>query len=200
MKKRTGLTLIAIVLMLTSCASYTAAPLCHPSPELVQAVNKGDVSVVSKTFSQEDCFRFLDRDVISQGYQPVQIYIENNTDSLYVFSLNRISMPVVKYQDVARKVHTSTLGRVLGYTFASMFFAPFIIPAVVDGFSSSAANDELDMDFYSKTAKDQIIVPHGRINGIVFVPIDGYTDTYTITLVDPKSQKVKVFDVCSFKG
>ena len=109
-------------------------------------------------------------------------------------------MPLVRYQDVAKKVHTSTAGRVLGYTFASMFFVPFIIPAIVDGFSSSAANDELDRDFYSKTARDQLIAPHCRMSGIVFVPIEGYTDTYTITLVDAKTQKIKVFDVFSFKG
>lgn len=200
MKKKNYLMIVASLLMLTSCASYTAAPLCHPSAALVQTVNKGDVSIVSKTFSEQDCTRFLDRDVIAEGYQPVQIYIENNTDSVYVFSLNRISMPIVNYQDVAKKVHTSTLGRVLGYTFASMFFAPFIIPAVVDGMSSSAANDELDLDFSSKAAKDQLIAPHSRMNGIVFVPVEGYTDSYTVTLVDAKNQKSKVFDVLSFKS
>ena len=41
MGKRICLSLCAIVLILTSCATYTAAPLCHPPAELIQAVSKG---------------------------------------------------------------------------------------------------------------------------------------------------------------
>lgn len=199
MKKSTYTAIIASTVLLASCASYTASPLCNPSADLIQTAPKiRDILVVSKTFSQEDCAHFLDRDVIGEGYQPVQIYIENNSDKTYLFSLNRISLPVARSQEVAQKVHTSTVGRAVGYGAGALIFWPLAIPAIVDGIKSSEANVALDIDFASKAAKeDQEIAAHSRFNAIIFVPKEGYKNSYTITLLDQKNQKPKIFNVLS---
>lgn len=199
MKKRKCFMLVASALMLTSCANYTASPLCYPSVEYVRSVSKSEITVVSKAFSEKDCLDFLGRDVIAEGYQPVQIYIENNSNDAYLFSLNRISMPVAKYQEVAEKVHTSTFGRVVGYSLGSLFFLPLIIPAFVDGFCSADSNRKLNEDFSVKAAKDQLIAAHSRFNGIIFVPVNGYADFFSITFVDAKTQDPKVVDVLAFR-
>lgn len=189
---------LALALLFTSCASYRASPLCDPSPCLVEAAPRNEnVSVASKTFNRSDCLRFLDRDVLAEGYQPLQLYIQNDSKKSYIFSLNRISLPTATPEEVAEKVHTSTVGRVLGYSAGALFFWPLVIPAIVDGIESSKANRALDNDFFAKAARDRIIRPHSRFNALIFVPVQAYQSPYTITLIDQDSKEPKVFDISS---
>lgn len=189
---------LALALSFTSCASYSASPLCNPSPDLIQTAPRNEgISVVSKTFTRNDCDRFLDRDVLAEGYQPVQIYVQNDSDKSYVFSLNRITLPVARPEEVAEKVHTSTAGRAAGYGAGALILWPLVIPAIVDGIMSSNANDALDNDFLGKAARDQVIFPHSRFNAIIFVPVHAYQNSYTITLIDHDSKEPKMFNVTS---
>lgn len=185
-----------ITLLLSSCASYSASPLVSPSYDLLQtAVVKEGVTVFAKAYSRADAEEFLDRDVISEGYQPVQIYVQNDSPDKYVFSLNRISLPIACPQAVAEKVHTSTVGRAVGYGAGALVFWPLAIPAVVDGIKSSQANRALDADFSRKAARDQIIAPHSRFNAIVFVPCNQYHSCFQLTLIDYATSQPKTFDL-----
>lgn len=190
--------ILALATVFTSCASYSASPLCNPSPDLIQTSSaKEGISVVSKTFSKLDCDQFLDRDVIAEGYQPIQIYIQNDSDKNYIFSLNRITLPVARPQEVAEKVHTSTVGRAAGYGVGALILWPLAIPAIVDGIKSANANDALDNDFLAKAARDQLIFSHSRFNAIIFVPTHSYQDAYSLTLVDQASNQPKIFNLIS---
>jgi hypothetical protein len=189
---------LALALSLTSCASYRASPLCNPSPDIIQTASKNEgISVVSKTFTQNDCKRFLDRDVLAEGYQPVQLFIQNESDKNYIFSLNRITLPIASPEEVAEKVHTSTVGRATGYGVGALILWPLAIPAIVDGIKSSNANNALDNDFMAKAARDQVIFSHSHFNAIVFVPVHSYQSSYTLTLIDESSKQPKVFSITS---
>lgn len=189
---------LAIALGLTSCASYSASPLCNPSADLIQIAERNEgISVVSKTFTRSDCDRFLDRDVLAEGYQPIQLYIQNDSDKNYVFSLNRITLPIARPEEVAEKVHTSTVGRAVGYGAGALIFWPLAIPAIVDGVKSANANEALDNDFLAKAARDQVVFPHSRFNAVIFVPVHAYQNSYTITLIDQDSREPKVFTITS---
>jgi len=155
--------------LLTGCASYNALSLnglssdffVHPST----SAKKDDVVIAAKAFNYMDCKRYLDRDVLQKGYQPIQLYIQNNSDKSYSFSLNRITLPYVSHEEVAAKVHTSTVGRVLAYGIPGVLVVwPLIIPAVIDGMKSSEANELLDNDFSAKAARDQL---SSRIQAII---------------------------------
>ncbi len=190
-----SLTLLSV--LVSGCASYNAAPLSNLSTEVIQRVSatEGDVVVAAKAFDKSDCKKFLDRDVIGEGYQPVQLYIENHSDKNYVFSLSRLSVPSARSEEVAAKVHTSTVGRAVGYSVAGLFLWPLFIPAVVDGVKSSEANASLDQDFSAKAAKDQVLFPHSHMNTIIFVPRDAYQSKFNITLIEEKTREPKVLEV-----
>lgn len=190
--------IITLSALITSCASYTASPLGTPSPELVQiSKQNNEIAVVAHTFSKEDCARFLDRDVIAEGYQPIQISIENASQAPLSFSLSRVSLPLARAEEVAERVHTSTVGRVVGYSVGSLFLWPLVIPAIVDGIKSSNANQALDQDYIAKAAKDQIIFPHSRLNTLLFVPVHSYQDSFTLILMDQNTNEPKAFQVIS---
>jgi hypothetical protein len=189
-----------VALLLSGCASYHAASLNGLSSEVFTqsstSASKAGIVIAAKALNKLECKRYFDRDVLKKGYQPVQLYIQNNSDMSYSFSLNRISLPCARSEEVAEKVHTSTIGRILGYGIPGLIIAwPLVIPAVVDGIKSSEANELLDNDFASKTARDQIILPHSCLNKIVFVPIAEYQPSFTITIMDQESNQPKNFNV-----
>ena len=181
---------------LTSCANYKAASLSNLSSEIISTSSESSekVTFASKAFNKADCKKYLDRDVIKHGYQPVQIYIHNNTNKSYLFSPNRISLPSARAEEVAEKVHTSTAGRATGYGVGSLFLWPLAIPAIIDGVKSSNANEALDNDFACKTAREQIIFPYSRLNMLIFVPKEAYQNTFSITLIDEETQKPKILN------
>lgn len=188
------------VFILSGCASYSASPLSVLSYEMIQTAHlsgEGNILITAKAFSKSDCKRHLDRDVIGKGYQPIQLYIQNNSDKNYTLSLNRINMTCARPEEVADKVHTSTVGRAAGYGAAAWFtFGILAIPAVVDGVKSSQANEALDSDFSSKTAREQnLIFPHSHFNKLIFVPVNEYQPMFTISLIDQESNQVKTFNV-----
>jgi hypothetical protein len=184
--------LLALTVLTAGCASYKAAPLnALSTPNPAQ-----DVTVTAKAFNVCDCERYLDRNILSAGYQPVQLYIENNSDADYVFSLSRFSLPHARAEEVASKVHTSTVGRIVGYGTAGLVTGGiFFIPAIVDGVKSAKANKSLDYDFTAKTARDQIIPPHSHFNAIVFIPTSAYQPVFNLTLVDSHTNMARSFRV-----
>lgn len=184
------------LVLLSGCASYTAAPL-HTIviKESWMPWKANDVLIAARTFDEEDCKQYLGRDVITKGYLPIQITIENKSDHPYLFSLDRVSLSCVPSEDVARQVHTSTVGRAGGYGAASLFFWPFVIPAIVDGALSLQANEALDLDFASKGAKDQVIAAHAQVNMVMFVPEADFEDVFNLTLVDLQTHQPRAFRV-----
>ncbi len=198
MKRFTILFLATVggLVFLSGCASYNAATLNSLSYEalLSSASMENNVVAVAKAFNKRDCKRFLDRDVLAEGYQPIQLYIENNGNESYVFSLSRVSLPTAEPEEVAQTVHTSTVGRVVGYGVGALFLWPLAIPAIVDGVGSAEANDHLDIDYSLKAARDQIIPPQSHLNKLLFIPIDEYHSSFTISLMD-RNSNVKTISV-----
>lgn len=203
MKKNalSSISISVMLILLAGCASYNASPLNNLTSDVIisqspNTIGSNNVIVVAKVFNKADCKKYLDRDVISKGYQPVQLYIQNSSDKDYIFSLNRISIPSAKPEEVANKVHTNTAGRATGYGAAACFtFGILAIPAVVDGIKSSNANEALDNDFSSKVARDQIIFRHSYFNRILFVPVSEYQSTFSVTLLEQESNQPKTFNV-----
>lgn len=202
MKKSFLIAASSVLLTLTGCASYNASPLNMLSTEMMLSHSDPDVKnsnllVVAKSFSKEDCERYLDRDVIRKGYQPVQLFIQNNSNKDYHFSLNRISMPSAKPDEVAKKVHTNTAGRATGYAVAGLLTSGLLfIPAIVDGIGSANANEALDYDFSTKVAQDQTIYSHSHFNKLLFVPVSAYEQILSITLIDKETslpETIKVY-------
>ncbi len=188
--------LLVLTIFLTGCASYQSEPLANLTFETVSTSEKNEgIAAVAKSFDKADCKRYLDRDVIAEGYQPVQLFIQNNSNKNYLFSLNRMSLSHARSEEIADKVHTSTVGRAVGYGAAALIVWPFAIPAIVDGIKSAKANDRLDIDFSAKTARDQTIAPHSHFNKIIFVPREEYQPTFSVTLIEQETKEPKTLTV-----
>lgn len=191
-----------LISFLTSCASYKAQPLESMGSRVYDVSKPKDSSellVVAKKLSVKESKRYFDRNIFKAGYYPVQVYIENSSDKSYVFSLNRINLPVASSEMVAPLVHTSTVARAVSYSAAAIFIAPLFVPfgicAIVDGIKSSEANQALDIDFREKSAKDQVIGKYSHFNKVLFIPSSDYSQLLSITLLEEGSLEPKTIDV-----
>lgn len=182
-----NLTTIIFLGLFLGCARYKSQPL-NPLITNIPSKKEQAISFNYYVFNSHDCKKFLDRDVLARGYQPVQITINNNTNRYINFEKGNISLPSVFAKDVANKVHTNTVARATSYGVAGLFLWPFLIPAVVDGVGSSQANQKLDQDFADKELHDQSISPYSKINGLIFVPREHFNNQFTITVLDLESR------------
>ncbi len=171
-----------ILLGLSGCAKYKARPLSQLTDIASAGVDDDSVSMAYRVFDLADCKKYLDRDVIAAGYQPIHISISNNSNHPMHFSRRNLSLVTVDPADVAEQVHTNTTARAMGYGFTAIFLWPFAIPAIVDGIGSAQANERLDVDFDRKSLHDQLINPFETIHGLVFVPLDSYKSDFQIAL------------------
>jgi len=184
--------LIALLLLIviSGCAKYEAGTLAILQPEFAPfAETNSGVTLSVKKLSNGDCKRILSRDVIDKGYQPIQITIKNDTKKYILFSNQGINLPTVPAQEVAEKVHTSTAGRATAYGVAGLFIWPLLIPAVVDGVGSSKANEKLDRDFNAKVMDQVVIQPYATHNGLIFVPVSEFQNSFEILLVDRETKE-----------
>ena len=182
------------LILLTGCASYNASTLSMlPQETAIQSKQDSNVLVSWKAFDKEDCKTYLDRDVISEGYVPVQVTIRNNSNDPMYFSPTNFSTPVSSPDEVAYKVHTSTGGRIAAWGIGGLIFFPLLIPAVVDGVGSANANDALDADYAAKTLKEHTIQPNSLFNGVVFIPQQYAEEKIEMFLVNMKTNKKVAF-------
>ncbi len=178
---------LASALLLTGCASYQSNSLSALDPAYVRNYPEVDgVMVGCKAYTKDDCYTYLDRDVLAKGYQPIQLTFQNTTDKHYIFSTNEISVPCASPEEVADSVHTSTAGRVIGYTLIG-----FVIPAVVDGVKSSNANAALDKDFYHKAREHFVIGPKDFVKTLIFVPKAQFAPVFDVSLLEEETGQHK---------
>lgn len=181
---------LSALLLVTGCASYKAGVLPSLQPEFSPYSSTIDgVTLSVKALASSDSKRILNRDILAAGYQPIQITIRNDSDNYIMFSSQGVGLPVVPPQEVAEKVHTSTVGRATAYGVAGLIVWPLLIPAVVDGVGSSKANAELDRDFEAKSVEQMVIQPYATHNGILFVPMSEYQNSFNVTLIERKTKK-----------
>ena len=162
---------VSTMLLLTGCASYRASTLSSlPEEDGFESKQPSKVLVSWKAFDKNDCETYLGRDVLSEGFIPVQFTIRNKSSDPLYLSPNNFNIPIAPARQVASAVHTNTSGRVAAWGVGGLFFFPLLVPAFVDGMKSVHANEALDADYESKALKEQTIQPHSSFNGVVFIP------------------------------
>lgn len=157
------------LLLLTACANYSASSLNSLSHQTaIQREYKQEVAVSWKFFNKEASEKYLGRDVLSEGYIPLQVTIQNNSSDPLLLSANNFNIPSVGPEEVGQAVHTSTSARVIAWGVPGLLFWPLLIPAFYEGIKSNAANEALDRDYLSKSLKEQVISPHCTCDKLIF--------------------------------
>ena len=162
--------IVAVLIFFTGCASYQSSTLSALEPKYHSKELESDGMIVGcKAFTTQDCHTYLDRDVLKEGYQPIQLTFQNTSNKTFIFDAAGLSVASVDPHIVAKSVHTSTIGRVAGYSAGGLFFPILFIPAIVDGIASSNANSALDVDYTTKARQQLMISPNSFEKTLVFI-------------------------------
>lgn len=147
------------------------------------------VTVVAKAYTSEESKQFLGKDLSSQGIQPVQLTIENNTSKFLNISPDNVTLPTVSSRSVARKVMNGSIPRSIAFKVAGFFFWPFMIPGTIDSIRTYHAHKMMKKDFSAKSIRNETILPYSTLNRILFVPMNEIKQYFTVTLLDPDNNR-----------
>lgn len=174
---------ILVLIGLSGCAKYQVQRL-RPLGKNKQAAQQ-NISFSYRMFTITDCRKYLGKNAIKKGYQPIQITFVNNSDHYFMISKRSLSFPCISTKEVAKKLHFNTAARATGYGVLGLFLWPFIVPAIVDGIGSAKANKKMDADFSAKALSKQVVEPHTTVSGIVFVDANiDFDEKFTFTVSD----------------
>lgn len=181
-------------LIIGGCAKYQAFSLDPLRPEFhASAITVDSIGVCMETLDAVRSKRCFNKNLSKIGYQPIQFTVANGPGRYLTLNTSLINLSGADPSLVAERCHFSTAGRAAAYGVPGLIIWPLLIPAVVDGVGSSKANMQMDMDFNAKALKDQVILPHGSANGVLFVPTSEVTPDVVMRLVDRDSGDSFVF-------
>lgn len=150
--------------------------------------------VTSKAVSQEESKLILQGDLISQGYQPIQISIQNNTPKTFVIHTDNLATIQVPSQTLANEFLTSSIPRSIGLKVASFFFWFLAIPSTIDTIYTMNAYHSLKRDYLAKELRNEQIPPYATVNRILFIKADQCKPPFPIKLIDKHSGEELIFN------
>ncbi|MCX6991419.1 MAG: hypothetical protein NTX49_10240 [Chlamydiae bacterium] len=151
--------------------------------------------VIAKAYTSEESKKYLRKDLLRKGYQPVQITIQNNSAEEFSLSSGSVDLPTADPSKIAHKLLHSAIPRSIALRVASLFFWPFAIPSTIDSMITLKSYKTIKNDLQSKLVKKEVIAPYSIYNRIVFVPIAEFKGSFDVTLIELHSLKPKVVHI-----
>lgn len=171
-------------------ARHSFTPL--KSEEQAALYEDKGVYIQARAYTPFESKKYLHQNLLSKGYQPIQISIQNNTPTPWGLGDLSIGMPMVHPKKVARYVLIDSIPRSLGFKVASLFFWPFMIPGTVDTIYTLKTHAKVKRDFIAKGIKEyeEVIPAYSSIHRIIFVAHKHYQDHFYLSLADKETGRI----------
>lgn len=191
--KKQGMTILSGVLGLFLLLSFSTHYTVDPLSNLSSDTGRKRVIITSKVFNASDSKKYLSRDLLSRGFQPIQLTIHNNTTS--TVSIEDVDMPQVAPSKVALKVTKDAVPRAIGYKIASLIFWPFMIPSTIDGIRTLNTHSKMVADFEAKAVKSEAILPYSVVQRILFIKDKDFKKHTKVQIYDQTTGKTESYKV-----
>lgn len=186
-----------IALFLTGCSYHRPTAVLSP-PHEGHEQTQSKVSVRIKPLRDFECSHYFDNRLVMRGIQPIQLYIQNDTDNYYVLDGQNISLPLMGKRDVGAVLYKNMVGRSLTWLFCSVAFLyqVFLPILVVDLLFCAQANKNIHNDISNIciNPKEKLVIdPRTRVHKVLFVPSDDYHHHLTLVLNEQNRDGQLVF-------
>lgn len=194
MKKQKNFIWILVASTLFLSTAWRHQPtmtLSNPPP--VSFTAQG-LDLSARVYTPEDSKECLHRDLLSRGYIPVEVSINNNTGKAYAISGASVPMACATPSQVAWSVTKGSLPRSIGYKILGFFFWPFSIPGTIDSIRTYKGHRALVKDLTAKTLKeqDEIIPPYAAVKRVIYVKKENMREEFTFSLQEVDGRDLKV--------
>lgn len=215
--------IISLMVMLPGCLFQTPDYHIRRLPALSRPVinyheSKRGVSVWAKELDYYECQHLFDGHggklfKGSDPIYPIQITIENRSDSPWEFSPQDINLRLCDSQKVVDKINWSPVARGLGILAVgglaiwgakqalgtdAAIAGSIIVPVVAAGSAATQAvnnnNHRRDLDDQALT-EDLVVYPYQRINTYIFVKARDYRPNFNITMYNLRTDESMRFRV-----
>jgi hypothetical protein len=166
------------------------------SPVLEQkdshSLSKKGLSIFYHAYSPQESRQNLGQDIISKGYAPIQISIQNNTSRSW--RLNSLTLETLSPKKIINYFSKQMFLRSAGFKIVSLLFWPFIIPDTVHSLASLYLHHSLKKELLSRALNfNEIIPPYAVIHRLVYVKASEESElpSFSLSLTDTNySRKV----------
>lgn len=143
--------------------------------------------VAAIPYTAEESKQFLKRDLLSRGYRPVQITIENNSPKTFHLTMGDLARKQASGSEIAGKIMRGAIPRAIGYKIASLIFWPFAIPSTIDGIRSIHTYNTLKKDFNAKQFKEELVLPYSTQHRVLYLKEAASKEPIDLVLKDQET-------------
>lgn len=161
-------------------------------------VEEGNVQLLIKPLTPEESEKYLQRNILKMGYQPIYVTVENGSSDPYTFSPESIGLPLVEVKKIAKKILTDGIPRAIGFKVASLFFWPLTIPGTVDSLLTHKSYRKLKKRLEAKAVRPEVIPPYATVHRLFFIPKEENKGSFDVTLENQETLESKVFHIEDF--
>lgn len=162
-------------------------------PHEGQELTIDDVSVRVKPLRDFECAHYFDNRMVSKGVQPIQIYIQNNTNTFYVLDGENVSLSLLGRRRVGAVLYKNIIARSMVWLIGTVtiLWQVFLPILVADAAFSMQANKNIksDIESIAMRPKDKVVIaPGARVHKIMFVETHEYHHHLTVTLTKEQEE------------
>ncbi|MDQ5890515.1 MAG: hypothetical protein QG604_389 [Candidatus Dependentiae bacterium] len=184
------------VVLLTGCGYHRPQAVLTPPTEGQDQTIK-DVLVRIKPLRDFECSYYFDNRLVSRGIQPIQLFVQNDTDRYYVLDGKDITLDMLGKRDVGAVLYKNVIGRsIVWLTGTIAFFWKLFLPIlIIDTLFCLQANKEISNDIASiciNPKQKLVIAPRSRMHKVLFVPTDSYYHHVTIVLKEQDKEDAEL--------
>ena len=152
------------------------------------------VQTSAKIYNDEQSKAYLNYNLLTSGFTPVEVTIKNHTGKSYALSAASVPLPCATSSDVAWSMTKKKIPGSIALKVASFFFWFLAIPSTIEGIATYRSHRALAKDLEAKTlkAKDEIVLPYTTTTRVLYVKKDGVQPTFSIALQEVDGEELLV--------
>lgn len=178
-------------------AEYEAYRAFPPKPigAWVAPFQREGVAIEVKAYSPNESREFLSKNLLSEGFAPVQVTVQNHSKKTYYLFRESVEVEHLEASSVTSHYTRSAIPRSIAFKVAAFFFWPFVIPSVLDSAYSFHSHYKMKSDFHAKSLKEEgeVILPYSSVHRVLFFSSNKVPDEFTLYLQEAQSGRYTPF-------
>ena len=177
------------VLFLGGCIYYT--PKALRAQVYGAKVENKLVKVTARELTKPDLDFYFKHNLNSNRIRAVQVNIFNQAAQPLSLDGRNIDLELEDLGVVTPKLHYNTVGRVILWSLPGIFYWPFFLGAVADGYNCWLQNRRVNEDLEQKilTNNSKITIrPYASVNRVMFIREANYYNNFTLTFMKKDSK------------
>lgn len=157
--------------------------------------NENAVYLEAKKLTSEETTDYVHKGLISSGYQPVLLQIDNTGPFTYRLEKHQVDIPTENADAVSHEIGKSAIPRTVAFKILGFLFWPLAIPGTIDSVNTMNQQYILKRDLAAKTLKEEgeLIPPYSSMSRILYVPQSELKEVVHINMTNIDKKRIENF-------